>query len=201
MAADAGKRQRLAGAPQLGEEVEVVALGHHLAPVGGGEPRRARSRDGVGMTRHPLAYLGDDAGIEGVDRAVTLRADVVGKLATRGDRTDEVVDQLAFLVVLRALVAVRPRAVAPAGRVDRTNRLPRAHVEVRGHRVVAADLEVASLVPHARIDHRLRLEFVDPLGHALRLLGGGSAHIEPQFSDRPVVGEELGELGLDDGRH
>ena len=201
MAADAGKRQRLAGAPQLGEEVEVVTLGHHLAPVGGGEPRRARSRDGVGMTRHPLADLSDDAGIEGINRAVALRADVVGKLAARCDRTDEVVDQLAFLVALRALVAVRPRAVAPAGRVDRANRFPWAHVEVRSHRVVAADLEVTGLVPHARIDHRLRLEFVDPLGHALRLLGGGSTHIEPQFGDRSVVGEELGELGLDDGRH
>ena len=201
MATNAGKRQRLAGAPQLGEEVEVVALGHHLAPVGGGEPRRARSRDGVGMTRHPLADLGDDAGIEGVDRAVALRADVVGKLSARCDRTDEVVDQLAFLVALRAIVAVRPRAVAPAGRVDRANRLPRTHVEVRGHRVVTADLEVTGLVPHAGVDHRVGLELVDPLGHALRLLRGGAAHVEPQFGDRAVVGEELGELGLDDGRH
>ena len=74
-------------------------------------------------------------------------------------------------------------------------------MEVRGHRVVAADLEVTGLVPHARIDHRLRLEFVDPLGHALRLLGGGATHVEPQLGDRPVVGEELGELGLDNGRH
>ena len=201
VATNAGKRQCLAGAPQLGEEVEVVALGHHLAPVGGGEPRRARSGDGVGMTRHPLADLGDDSGIEGVDRAVTLRADVVGKLAARCDRADEVVDQLAFLVALRAIVAVRPRAVAPAGRVDRANRLPRAHVEVRGHRVVAADLEVTGLVPHTRVDHRVGLELVDPLGHALRLLRGGAAHVEPQFGDRAVVGEELGQLWLDDGRH
>ena len=201
VAADAGKRQGLAGAPQLGEEVQVVALGHHLAPGGGGVPGRAGSRDGVGVTLHPLADLGDDAGVEGVDRAVTLGANVVGELATRGDRADEVVDQLAFLVALRAIVAVRPRAVSPAGRVDRANRLPGPHVEVRGHRVVAADLEVAGLVPDARIDHRFGLELVNPLGHALRLLGGGAAHVEPQLGDRAVVGEELGQLGLDDGRH
>ena len=201
VAADAGKRQGLAGAPQFGEEVQVVALGHDLAPVGGGVPRRSGSRDGVGVTLHPLADLGDDAGVEGVDRAVTLGADVVGELATRGDRADQVVDQLAFLVALRALVAVCPRAVSPAGRVDRANRLPGTHVEVRGHRVVAADFEVACLVPHARVDHRLGLELVDPLGHALRLLGGGAAHVEPQLGDRAVVGEELSQLGLDDGRH
>ena len=201
VAADAGERQGLAGAPQLGEEVEVVALGHDLAPGGGGVPRRASSRNGVGVTLHPLADLGDDAGVEGLDRAVPLGADVVGELATRGDRADEVVDQLAFLVALRAIVAVRPRAVSPAGRVDRANRLPGPHVEVRGHRVVAADLEVASLVPDARVHHRFGLELVNPLGHALRLLGGGAAHVEPQLGDRAVVGEELGQLGLDDGRH
>ena len=201
MAADAGKRQGLAGAPQFGEEVQVVALGHDLAPVGGRVPRRAGSRDGVGVTLHPLADLGDDAGVEGVDRAVALGADVVGELAARGDRADEVVDQLAFLVALRALVAVCPRAVSPAGRVDRANRLPGTHVEVRGHRVVSADLEVAGLVPHAGVDHRLGLELVDPLGHALRLLGGGAAHVEPQLGDRAVVGEELSQLRLDDGRH
>ena len=198
---DAGKRQRLARAPQLGEEVQVVALGHDLAPVGGRVPRRAGSRDGVRVARHPLSDLGDDARVEGVDRAVALGADVVGELAARGDRADQVVDQLAFLVALGALVAVRPRAVSPACRVDRANRLPGAHVEVRGHRVVAADLEVAGLVPHAGVDHRLGLEFVDPLGHALRLLGGGAAHVEPQLGDRAVVGEQLGQLRLDDGRH
>ena len=201
VAADAGKRQGLAGAPQFGEEVQVVALGHDLAPVGGRVPRRAGSRDGVGMTLHPLADLGDDAGVEGVDRAVALGADVVGELAARGDRADEVVDQLAFLVALRAIVAVCPRAVSPAGRVDRANRLPGTHVEVRGHRVVTADLEVACLVPHAGVDHRLGLELVDPLGHALRLLGGGAAHVEPQLGDRAVVGQELSQLRLDDGRH
>ena len=201
VAANAGKRQGLAGAPQFGEEVQVVALGHDLAPVGGGIPRRAGSRDGVGVTLHPLADLGDDAGVEGVDRAVTLGADVVGELATRGDRADQVVDQLAFLVALRAIVAVRPRAVSPAGRVDRANRLPGPHVEVRGHRVVAADLEVTGLVPHAGVDHRLGLELVDPLGHALGLLGGGAAHVEPQLGDRAVVGQKLSQLGLDDGRH
>ena len=201
VATDAGKRQRLRGAPQFGEEVQVVALGHDLAPVGGGVPRRSGSRDGVGMTLHPLPDLGDDAGVEGVDRAVTLGADVVGELATRGNRADQVVDQLAFLVALRALVAVCPRAVSPAGRVDRANRLPGTHVEVRGHRVVTTDLEVAGFIPHAGVDHRLGLELVDPLGHALRLLGGGAAHVEPQLGDRAVVGEELSQLRLDDGRH
>ena len=201
VATDAGKRQRLARAPQLREEVQVVALGHDLAPVGGRVPRRAGSRDGVGVARHPLAHLGNDAAIESVDRTVALGADVVSELAARGDRADEVVDQLAFLVALRALVAVSPRAVSPASRVDRANRLPGPHVEVRGHRVVAADLEVAGLVPHAGVDHRLGLELVDPLGHALRLFGGGATHVEPQLGDGTVVGEQLGQLGLDDGRH
>ena len=92
VATDAGKRQRLARAPQLREEVQVVALGHDLAPVGGRVPRRAGSRDGVGMALHPVAHLGNDAAIEGVDRTVTLGANVVGELAARGDRADEVVD-------------------------------------------------------------------------------------------------------------
>ena len=201
VAADAGKRQGLTGAPLLGEEVEVVALGHDLAPGGGGEPRRARSCDGVGVARHPLADLGDDAGVECVDRPVTLGADVVGELAARGDRADEVVDEFAFLVALGALVAVCPRAVSPAGRVDRADRFPGAHVEVGCHRVVAADFEVTGLVPHARVDHGVGLELVDPLGHALGLLGGGAAHVEPELGDRTVVGEELGELGLDGARH
>ena len=62
-------------------------------------------------------------------------------------------------------------------------------MEVRGHRVVATNLEVASLVPDAGVDHRLGLELVDPLGHALGLFGGGAAHVEPEFGDGAVVGE------------
>ena len=201
MPADSGQGQRLAWAPQLGEEVQVVARGHDLAPVGGGVPGRARSRDGVRVACHPLSDIGDDVGVERVDRAVTLGTDVVGELSARGDRSDEVVDELAFLVALRVIVAVGPRAVSPAGGEDRADRLPGTHVEVRRHRVVAADLEVTGLVPHARVDHRLGLEFVDPLGHALGLLGRGATHVEPEFGDGAVVGEQLGELGLDDGRH
>ena len=201
MPADSGQGQRLAWAPQLGEEVQVVARGHDLAPVGGRVPGRASSRDGVRVACHPLSDIGDDVSVERVDRAITLGTDVVGELSARGDRADQVVDELAFLVALRVIVAVGPRAVSPAGWEDRADRLPGTHVEVRRHRVVAADLEVTGLVPHARVDHRLGLEFVDPLGHALGLLGRGATHVEPEFGDGAVVGEQLGELGLDDGRH
>ena len=202
--ADARQRQGLAVLPRRGEHEQVVALRRGAPPVRGGEPRGARPGDRVGVAAHPLADAVEDLLVEGVEGAVALGADVEVELAVGGHGVHEVVHRPVDedrQVLLGAVRAERGRAVAPALREDRQDRLPRLHLEGRAHLVVAADLEIAGVVPHAGVHHRGGLQLVDPGRHLLGLLGGGVAHVEPELGDGAVVGEELGELGLDDAGH